>query len=327
MEHSKRSVILLTILFALSLVAGIYLVISSTSAKSSPLSGGGVTPHAMNTVAVIEIDSAIMFGGRSGNPLSSPASPQAWISQMKSLEDDPNVPAVILRINSPGGTVAATQEIYNAVLRLKEKGKKIVVSMGDIAASGGYYIACAADHIVANPGTLTGSIGVIMSGMDLSGIFKKYGIGYNVIKSGKYKDSMAFYREMTPDEKQLLQSVIMDSYGQFFEAVMKGRSMEPKKLEKLADGRIFTGKQAMEAGLVDSLGDMEFSVGKAAELAGITGKPNVVYMKNNMNDLFGMLSSFMESIAGQKTSISLVPANNGIGIENSMTPIYYLYLQ
>ena len=327
MENSKRPIIILTILFALSLIAGIWLVVSSTVSKSSQSAQGGSAMHLPNTVAIVEIDTAIMFGGRSGSPFGQSAGPQTWISQLKSLEDDPNVPAVILRINSPGGTVAATQEIYNAVLRLKEKGKKIIVSMGDIAASGGYYIACAADHIVANPGTLTGSIGVIMSGMDLSGIFKKYGIGYNVIKSGKFKDSMAFYREMTPEEKNLLQSVIMDSYGQFLEAVMKGRSMEEKKLEKLADGRIFTGKQAMEAGLVDSLGDLEFAIGKAAELGKIEGKPNVVYMKRDISDLFGMLSSFMEAAAGQNTSISLIPANNGIGLENSMSPIYYLYLQ
>jgi protease-4 len=326
MENNKRPVIILIVLFSLSLAAGIYLVISSALSKSQSFSAGGGMMKGPNTIAVVDIDSAISFGGGSTSPFGQGAGMKQWIAQMKSVEDDPNVKAVILRINSPGGTVAATQEIFEAIKRLKNTGKKVVVSMGDIAASGGYYIACAADLIVANPGTLTGSIGVIMSGMDLSGILQKFGIGYNVIKSGKFKDSLAFYRQMTPEEKALLQAVIMDSFHQFFNAVLEGRKMSEKELAKIADGRIFTGQQALAAGLVDELGDFQHAVDKAAELAGIVGKPNVVNLKQNMNNIMDILSSLMGNVPPQKASINLIPVADGLGIENSMSPVYYLYI-
>jgi protease-4 len=326
MENNKRPVIILIVLFSLSLAAGIYLVISSTFSKSQAFTSGGGLMKGPNTIAVVDIDSAISFGGSGNNPFGQVSGMKQWIAQLKSVEEDPNVRAVILRINSPGGTVAATQEIYEQIKRLKKNGKKVVVSMGDITASGGYYIACAADFIIANPGTLTGSIGVIMSGMDLSGIFQKYGIGYNVIKSGKFKDSLAFYRQMTAEEKALLQTVIMDSFNQFFNAVLEGRKMSEKDLAKIADGRIFTGQQALAAGLVDELGDFQHAVDKAAELSGIVGKPNVINLKQSMNNIMDILSTLMGNIPPQKATINLIPVGDGIGIENSMTPIYYLYV-
>lgn len=187
----------------------------------------------------------------------------------KAAEDN-RVKGVVLRINSPGGTVGASQEVYDAVLRCREN-KPIVVSMGDVAASGGYYISSAADLIVANPGTLTGSIGVIMNSMNFTDLLDKVGVKSNVIKSGKFKDIGSPFKKMTEADKKLLQGLIDNTYGQFVDDIVSARvKMLQRKakanntkpvlteasLRKIADGRIFTGIQAKEVGLVDELGDL-----------------------------------------------------------------------
>ncbi|MBY0357714.1 MAG: signal peptide peptidase SppA [Candidatus Obscuribacterales bacterium] len=171
-----------------------------------------------------------------------------------------HIKAVLLRINSPGGTVATSQEICDAVKAVREKGKPVLISMGDVAASGGYYIASAADCIVADPGTLTGSIGVIMHLLNLQQIEKKIGIEPVVIKSGIFKDIGSSDRPMSKEEKALLQSIIMDSYDQFITAVADGRKMDKEKVRKLADGRIYSGRQALKVGLVDKLGGYELAL-------------------------------------------------------------------
>lgn len=174
--------------------------------------------------------------------------------------DDKNIKAIVLRINSPGGTVGMSQEVYQAVMDVRAKGKPVVVSMGDVAASGGYYIASASDRIFANPGTLTGSIGVIMHLLNWQETEKKIGIQPLVIKSGAFKDIGSADRVMTPEEKSLLQNIIMDSYDQFVTAVSEGRKMNKEAVKKLADGRIYSGRQAFNAHLVDELGGYESAV-------------------------------------------------------------------
>jgi len=190
---------------------------------------------------------------------------------LKSLErayEDKSVKAVILRINSPGGTVAMSQEIYDSILKLREK-MPVVVSMADVAASGGYYIASAAHRIYANPGTLTGSIGVIMETIDASSLLNdKLGVKSEIIKSGKYKDVGNIYRPLKPDEKELLNNLINNAYKQFLNAIIEGRinrndkyelkkvNLTKENLQKYADGRIFTGEQALEYGFVDKLGSL-----------------------------------------------------------------------
>ena len=164
------------------------------------------------------------------------------------------VKGILLRVNSPGGTVPTSQELYEAVLKLKEKGKPVVVSMGDVAASGGYYVSCAADRVVANPGTLTGSIGVIINLMNFKGLADKIGVTPAVIKSGEFKDIASPYRPMTQAEHDILQALIMDSYDQFTTAVSKGRKLPIETVKKIADGRIYSGRQAQKLGLVDELG-------------------------------------------------------------------------
>ncbi|MEK7881108.1 MAG: signal peptide peptidase SppA [Deltaproteobacteria bacterium] len=180
---------------------------------------------------------------------------------------------------SPCPSVASlsySQEIYAELKKLKAE-KKVVASMGAVAASGGYYIASATDKIVANPGTITGSIGVIIQFVNAEEFLKKVGLQGRVIKSGKFKDTGSPLRDMSEEERVYLQSVIDDVHGQFIEAVSTGRGIKKEEVAKLADGRIFTGSQALKLGLVDKLGTMEDAIDLGAELAGISGKPSVVY--------------------------------------------------
>ncbi len=182
-----------------------------------------------------------------------------------------NFPALVLRIDSPGGTVGDSQEIYEALKRTKEK-TKIIASFGNISASGGVYIGVGADHIIANPGTITGSIGVILRGNNIEKLLEKIGISFKTVKSGTYKDILAFDREMTAAEKEILQSLIDSSYNQFVNTVAEGRKLSPATVKSFADGRVFTGEQAVELGLVDRLGTEEDARLWAAELAGLNPK-------------------------------------------------------
>ena len=200
------------------------------------------------------------------------------VDQLVKYGKDDSIKAVVLRIDTPGGGVVSSQEIYKAVLSLKKK-KKVVVSMGSVAASGGYYVACAADKIVANPGTITGNIGVVVHFSNVEELLKKIGLKPSVVKSGRYKDIGSPLREMTADEKRLIQEVIDDIYDQFLEAVSSNRKISKGKVANIADGRIFTGRQALKMGLVDFLGDKEYAINLAAKLSGIKGKPEVVYPK------------------------------------------------
>ena len=202
---------------------------------------------------------------------------QTTIGELKRFSENPSVKAIVIRIDSPGGGVVPSQEIYDAVKRVRSKNNKAVIaSMGSVAASGGYYIAAATDRIVANPGTLTGSIGVIMETANVEGLLQKIGVAGVVIKSGKYKDIGSPLRKMSAEERGLLQAVMDDVHKQFIEAVAEGRSLELQAAQALADGRIFTGRQAKEAKLVDELGDLEDAIQLAAEVAGVEGEPKVI---------------------------------------------------
>ncbi|MHB8846022.1 MAG: signal peptide peptidase SppA [Nitrospirota bacterium] len=235
---------------------------------------------------------AAVSGGRSSKPLSQlPGQDRIALVKVEGLlidaepivdeindyADDSSIRAIILRIDSPGGGVVVSQEIYNAVLNARKTGKKkVVMSLGSVAASGGYYIAAAGDRIVANPGTLTGSIGVKMEFANVEKLLEKIGVRGMVVKAGEYKDIGSPYREMSEAEKKLLQAVIDDVHSQFIDAVAKGRSLPEADVKAIADGRIFTGRQALQLKLVDQLGDLEDSVQAAAELAGIKGKPKII---------------------------------------------------
>ncbi|MCD4688678.1 MAG: signal peptide peptidase SppA [Desulfuromonadaceae bacterium] len=198
------------------------------------------------------------------------------VEQIVDFKEDSSVKAIVLRINSPGGSVSPSQEIYDEV-KAAAALKPVVVSMGSVAASGGYYIAVPAQRILANPGTITGSIGVIMQFTNVEELLGKVGLKSQVVKSGLHKDIGSPMRPMSSADREILQSLIDDVYAQFVQAVAESRQMDPDKVRLLADGRIFTGRQAFEAGLVDELGGYQDAIRVAAELAGIEGKPKVVY--------------------------------------------------
>jgi protease-4 len=253
---------LLVILGLLVFFSAFFLLLGRYSGKPDRrLASGG-------KVAVVEIRGVI---AQSSGP----------INELHQYLEEEDVKAIVLRIDSPGGGVGPSQEIHREVVKARKK-KKIITSMGSVAASGGYYVACATDLIVANPGTITGSIGVIMQFTNLEDLLKKIGIRGMVIKSGDHKDIGSVFRQMTPEEKEILQRVIDNVHQQFIQAVAEGRKMDRAKVASLADGRIMTGEQARAAGLVDQLGNLDDAIDSAAKLVGIKGKPQVLYPRKKI---------------------------------------------
>ncbi len=282
-KKKKVIALLLLALCLISTVLGIAII------AKTPFDSGGIGG---DKIAIISIEGAIV-GGRGGLGLfGSESGADDIAKQIKRAGEDPSVKAIILRINSPGGSAAASQELHEEVCKARENGKVVVTSMSDVATSGGYYVACASDKIVANPGTITGSIGAIFSQLQYSELLEKYGIRANVIKSGKYKDIGSPLRNMTEKEREILQEMIDDIYFQFVRAVAEGRQMNEREVLELADGRILTGRQAKEMGLVDELGNFQDAVDLAAEMAGIEGKPRVVEYgrKAPFESLFGVFA-------------------------------------
>lgn len=263
---------------------------------------------AMMFIGVASSGGDISFGSMGGSVgvipmfgLMEESSGRPVIEYLDRWRDNSSIKAIVVHVNSPGGGTAISQEIHDAILRAREE-KPVVISMAEVAASGGYYIACAADRIVANPGTLTGSIGVIMSFHTYESVLDKIGIGTETIKSGKFKDVGNPSRQMTAQEGLMLRAVVMDGYEQFVGAVAEGRSMDPEEVYALADGSIFTGLQAHNMGLVDTLGGLNVAVDLAAALAGIDADPDIVrprqrrrsYWTELLNGILGNLGQGIE---------------------------------
>jgi protease IV len=227
------------------------------------------------------------------------------VDQIDEFSNDDRIKAVILRIDSPGGGVAASQEICQEVNRLRKK-KKVVASMGSVAASGGYLIAATADRIVANPGTITGSLSAVMHFADVQELMQKVGVRASVVKSGKFKDIGSPMRDMTAEERQLIQGIVDDIYDQFVRTVSENRKIPLDSVMKIADGRIFSGRQAYQLKLVDELGSFQDAVLIAGRLSGIEGKPETIYAtKKKTGILRYLIESTTSVVAGElrKTSI------------------------
>ena len=221
------------------------------------------------------------------------------IDQINEFADNNGIRAVVLRIDTPGGSVAPSQEIYQAVRELRKK-KKVVVSMGSVAASGGYLIAVAADRIVANPGTITGSISAVMHYANVEELLKKVGVRSSVIKSGKFKDIGSPVREMTAEERSLIQGIVDDIYDQFVRTVSENRKIPLSKIVRLADGRVFTGRQAKELGLIDDLGGLQDAVLLAGRLSGMKEKPEIVHGMKKKTTLWRYLMENMTSAVSEE---------------------------
>ncbi len=229
-----------------------------------------------------------------------------FIRDLRSLERNPLVKGLLIRVDSPGGAVTPSHEIYAELKRVRKSGKPVVVSMGTLAASGGYYVSCPANVIVANPGTLTGSIGVIMEFPVVKGLMEKLGLDVAVVKSAEHKDIGSPFRPMTETEKALLQSVVSDVYDQFLQIVSEERKIPLDSLRPVADGRILTGRQAQAYGLIDSLGTFEHAKRIAANLCGMRGEPKLIKPRPRLRSLlFQLMEETAENFFGWPPSARL----------------------
>jgi len=271
----RRTVVAAALAIYLGVAA---LFVAALSVLLAPAGGGG--PLFGARVAVVELDGPIV-------------DVDELVRELRAHRDNPLVKAVVIRINSPGGVVAPTQELHAALTRVRESGKPVVASLGAVAASGGYYVAVAADKIYAHPGTLTGSIGVIMRLANLDGLMKKVGVDFVVVKAGRFKDLGNVARSMTPEERQVLQALLEDVHGQFITAVAVGRKLDRAQVLGFADGRIVSGAQAKALNMVDVLGGFEDALDGAATLAGLPTPPKVIGPSRRLS-VFDLLKNQLE---------------------------------
>lgn len=317
----RRLVVSLVALHALSLFAAAVLVVRAKdpTPKGDKKALLSALSQNKDSVGWVSIRGPIM-AGETGRPWERGA--EQWARRIEQLSETKGVKAIVLDINSPGGSVGAVQEIHSRILRVKrEKGIPFVALFGDVSASGGYYLGAACDKIVAHPGTLTGSIGVIFSVTNLEGLFAKIGFKQDPVKSGKHKDMGSPARPMTVEERRLLQAMIDDTYGQFVGAVAEGRKMTVDEVKPLADGRIYTGAQALDLKLVDQLGDSKDALMLAAKLGGIKDeKPKVRRDAERMSDLFELLET------KARLTLGLGPITIPLGALGGAAPgLHYLW--
>lgn len=290
-------IVSLAVLFFIGL-AGLFFIAAAIGGSSA---GAGSHVALLNFYGPIaDTESGKLFGA---------PGPRDFIENMDAARRDKSVKAIVVRINSPGGSPAASQEMYRAIRRAREE-KPVVCSMGDVAASGGYYMASACDKIYANPSTLTASIGVISQFMNFEGLMKKLGIGDATLTSGKFKDAGSPFRALKPEERQLFQAMIKDIYGQFVDDVLDGRKAATKgkltraALLKIADGRVLTGRQAKAHLLVDEMGGLREAIEAAGKLGGIQGTPKV----REQTGAGGLGSIFGASASGSTPASSAATA-------------------
>jgi len=291
---AKNWLIALGVLYFLSLAPAL-MIISKIDSKSKKTMDKTMDDNSLSSallkkdaVGVIPVYGTI-YQDSSGSFVEKGS--QQIVVKIKKMGKDKNIKAIVLDINSPGGSVGAVQEIYSTILKVKAETKKpFVAHFGEVSASGGYYIAAACDKIVSQGGTITGSIGVIFSLGNVEGLFKKIGLRYDVIKSGKFKDIGSMTREMSREEKELLQAMIDDSYASFVEAVSAGRKIPKEKLVDIADGRVFTGNQALKSGLVDKIGDLQDTIDEAGIMSGLGKNPRTTRSRSySFEDLFSLV--------------------------------------
>lgn len=280
------------IFLSLFILGMVFVAVSFLVFASALKRDGGeyVSGGSGDKIAIVELNDVIV-------------SSEKTVEQIKRFREDKSIKAIILRVNTPGGGVAASQEIYEEVKKTRDSGKIIVVSMGSIAASGGYYISMGSSLIIANPGTLTGSIGVIAQFMSIKDLAEKLGISQTTIKSGNLKDAGSPFRQMNDSDKAYFQDVVDNSFSQFIEVVSRERKMDMETLKKYASGRVFTGLQAKEYGLIDSLGTFEDAIRITGKMAGIEGEPRIVREKKKFSFFEELLGSKIEDVTDIKNKL------------------------
>lgn len=275
-----------------------------------------VSGDGADKVIVVPVEGVIASGGDAISGQNSTVTPEGFEDALEQAADDPDTAAVVLEVNSPGGGVTASDEMYRTILEFRQKtDMPVVVSMGDVAASGGYYISAAADEIVANETTLTGSLGVIISLNNFTDLADKYGYKQEVIKSGEFKDIGSSFRELKPEERKIFQSVIDESYDEFVSVIAKGRDLPEDRVREIADGRIYSGKQAKELDLVDEFGDLDRAAALAAENADVKGPTVVRYVQTP-----SFLDLAQARLAPQEPEA--VQLAKAAGVELSPRPMY-----
>ncbi len=277
-----------------------------------------VSGDGANKIAVVPVEGTIASADDSLGGTQPTVTPEGLADALRQAGGDPTVAAVVLEVNSPGGGVTASDEMHQSILDFKENtGKHVVVSMGDTAASGGYYISTAADRIVANETTLTGSLGVIFQLTNFAEAADKYGIKQEVIKSGKYKDIGNSFRELKPEEREIFQSIVDESYAQFVDVISAGRNIPEERVREIADGRVYSGLQAEELGLVDSFGGLDEASAAAGRLAGTSDTTVVRYVQEPT-----LRDTLLARLAPQEPQAEQVMEAAGLDLEPKP---YYLY--
>jgi len=267
----KRAAVVLGVIFG-----GLFLVLFGFMLLAYSAVKGSTTRVSLETETTVGPRIGIVEAkGTIGEPQTG-VDPDRIVKLLKKYERDDDVKAIVVRVDSPGGAVAPSQEIHDAIQRIKAK-KKVVVSMGNLAASGGYYISAPADRIFAEPGTLTGSIGVIFIHFNVRGLLDLARIEETTVKSGKYKDTLSPFRPLREPDREEIQTISDDVYAQFVDAVAQGRNLPEARVREIAEGRIYTGRRAKELKLVDELGGFDDALAAAWSLAGQTGEPKVQY--------------------------------------------------
>jgi protease-4 len=295
----RRLTVVVTTLLVFVGVAVLFTIFATSMGRGGD--GGGAALFGPR-VAIVELEGLI-------------AETEDLVRELRQHRDNPSVRAVVIRINSPGGVVAPTQEVHDALVRVRDAGKPVVASLGAVAASGGYYAAVAADQIYANPGTLTGSIGVIMQLANVDALLKKVGVDFVVVKAGQFKDLGNPARPMTPEERRVVQALLEDVHGQFIEAVAKGRKLDRSAVLQFADGRVFSGTQALGLRMVDSLGGLEDAVNAAAKLANLPTPPAVERSRRKFS-----IIDLLRNELGLAVPAGLVPSR----LPMFKTPLYLM---
>ncbi len=273
------------VILGIVLITGLLITVAFVSLVGN-VSGGGtetVTTGSGDKIGVVELQGVI-------------TSSEDFVRQVKKFREQSSIRAILIRIDSPGGGVVASQEMYEEVRKTRESGKPVVVSMGALAASGGYYVACGASRLVANRGTLTGSIGVISEFLQMHELLGKVGVDVKTIKAGALKDAGSSTRPMTEVDQRYFQALMDDVHRQFIGVVAEERGLDSAYARQLADGRVFTGEQALEVGLVDTIGTYEDAIQITADIAGIEGTPSLVREKKRRSWLESMTGDVSEQV-------------------------------
>ncbi|RWZ60189.1 signal peptide peptidase SppA [Halobacillus fulvus] len=241
---------------------------------------------ATNRIAKVSVEGAIMSSPNSGsNPFNSGGyQHEKMMEKLEAIKNDSSIKGVLLYVNSPGGGVYESAQIHDKLVEIKEEGKTIYVAMGGTAASGGYYISAPADQIFASNETLTGSLGVIIQNINYQELANEYGVKFNTFTSGEFKDILSPTKEMTEEERQIIQRLVDESYEQFVDVIASGRDMSESEVKEIADGRIYSGNQALQNGLIDEIGFEEDALNALKEQMG--GDPQVVEYKNSVGEFF-----------------------------------------